>query len=202
MIGTSTPPGALGLGDPIHPDRCNDYVAAVVRSDPERFIGFASMNHAYRGVDAAVEELRRAVTELGLAGVKLYPIYPHWAANSRPGVPPYQTAQELGIPVIEPPADRRGSTRSSSSAVRRCSTTSAAIPRPARDHRALRAAVESTRRCSCSRSTRTSTPSSRSDATLTRRDLFLLLSALRADRSSRWRSCSSAPTTRGSSTTP
>ena len=34
---------------------------------PRTFIGFASVNPAYRGVGAAVEELCRAVTELGLA---------------------------------------------------------------------------------------------------------------------------------------
>ena len=50
LIGTVDATGLLGLEGPKHPDRCNDYVAAVVRSDPERFIGFASVNPAYRGV--------------------------------------------------------------------------------------------------------------------------------------------------------
>jgi predicted TIM-barrel fold metal-dependent hydrolase len=93
----------------MHPDRCNDYVAAVVRSDAERFIGFASVNPAYQGVDAAVAELRRAVTELGLAGVKLYPMYQHWAVNDPElGFPIYEAAQELGIPVM---IHQAGSTR-------------------------------------------------------------------------------------------
>ena len=60
---------------PPHPDKCNDYIAAVVRSAPERFIGFASVNPKYQGTRRAVEELERAVTELGLVGVKLYPMY-------------------------------------------------------------------------------------------------------------------------------
>ena len=67
------------------------------------------MNPAYRGVDAAVEELRRAVTELGLAGVKLYPMYQHWAVNDPElGFPIYEAAQELGIPVM---IHQAGSTR-------------------------------------------------------------------------------------------
>jgi predicted TIM-barrel fold metal-dependent hydrolase len=109
LIGTVDTTGELALGDPMHPDRCNDYVAAVVRSDAERFIGFASVNPAYQGVGAAVEELRRAVTELGLAGVKLYPMYQHWAVNDPElGFPIYQTAQDLGIPVM---IHQAGSTR-------------------------------------------------------------------------------------------
>jgi predicted TIM-barrel fold metal-dependent hydrolase len=109
LIGTVDTTGALGLGEPRHPDRCNEYVAAVVRSDPDRFVGFASVNPAYRGVDAAVEELRRAVTELGLSGVKLYPMYQHWAANDPElGFPIYEAAQDLGIPVM---IHQAGSTR-------------------------------------------------------------------------------------------
>jgi predicted TIM-barrel fold metal-dependent hydrolase len=109
LIGTVDSTGELGLGDPMHPDRCNDYVAAVVRSDPEHFIGFASVNPAYQGVGAAVEELRRAVTELGLSGVKLYPMYQHWAVNDPElGFPIYDAAQDLGIPVM---IHQAGSTR-------------------------------------------------------------------------------------------
>ena len=109
LIGTVDPTGLLGLEGPSHPDRCNDVIAAVVRSDPDRFIGFASVNPAYRGVEAAVEELDRAVTELGLAGLKLYPMYQHWAANDPDlAFPIYAKAQELGIPVM---IHQAGSTR-------------------------------------------------------------------------------------------
>lgn len=109
LIGTVDTTGALGLGDPMHPERCNDYVAAVVRSDPEHFIGFASVNPAYEGPRAAVAELERAARELGLAGVKLYPMYQHWAANDRDlAFPIYRAAQDLGIPVM---IHQAGSTR-------------------------------------------------------------------------------------------
>jgi len=109
LIGTVDATDLLGLEGPKHPDRCNDTIAAVVRSDPDWFIGFASVNPAYRGVDAAVDELERAVTELGLAGLKLYPMYQHWAANDpQLAFPIYAKAQELGIPVM---IHQAGSTR-------------------------------------------------------------------------------------------
>ncbi len=109
LIGTVDATGLLDLEGPKHPDRCNDTIAAVVRSDPGRFIGFASVNPAYRGVGAAVDELERAVTELGLTGLKLYPMYQHWAANDPElAFPIYAKAQELGIPVM---IHQAGSTR-------------------------------------------------------------------------------------------
>jgi predicted TIM-barrel fold metal-dependent hydrolase len=109
LIGTVDTSGALGVPGPPHPDKCNDYIAAVVRSSPERFIGFASVNPMYQGTDAAVEELERAVSELGLTGVKLYPMYQHWAANDpKVAFPIYAKADELGIPVM---IHQAGSTR-------------------------------------------------------------------------------------------
>lgn len=109
LIGTVDPSNILGLDGPATPDRCNDTIAAVVRTDPDRFIGFASVNPAYRGVEAAVDELERAVTELGLAGLKLYPMYQHWAVNDPDlAFPIFAKAQELGIPVM---IHQAGSTR-------------------------------------------------------------------------------------------
>lgn len=109
LIGTVDTTGLLAVEGPMHPDRCNDYVAAVVRSDPDRFIGFASVNPVYQGSAAAVEELERAVLELGLSGVKLYPMYQHWAANDPElAFPIYERAQALGIPVM---IHQAGSTR-------------------------------------------------------------------------------------------
>jgi predicted TIM-barrel fold metal-dependent hydrolase len=109
LLGTVDPTGMLGLEGKPHPDKGNDYVAAVVRADPERFIGFASVNPSYRGLSAALEELERAVRDLRLAGLKLYPMYQHWAAND-PDVafPIYEKAQVLGIPVM---IHQAGSTR-------------------------------------------------------------------------------------------
>jgi predicted TIM-barrel fold metal-dependent hydrolase len=109
LIGTVDTTGALGVDGPMHPDLCNDYIAAVVRTQPDRFIGFGSVNPLYRGPQEAVVELERAVVELGLTGVKLYPMYQHWAANDREvAFPIYAKAQELGIPVM---IHQAGSTR-------------------------------------------------------------------------------------------
>jgi predicted TIM-barrel fold metal-dependent hydrolase len=109
LIGTVDTTGILGLEGQTSPDRCNDYVAAVVRSDPQRFIGFASVNPAYAGTAAAVAELDRAVIELDLSGLKLYPMYQHWTANDPDlAFPVYERAQELGIPVM---IHQAGSTR-------------------------------------------------------------------------------------------
>lgn len=109
LIGTVDTSGRLGVPGTPDPEKCNDYIAAVVRSDPAHFIGFASVNPAFKGPAAAVTELRRAVTELGLAGLKLYPMYQHWAANDRElAFPVYAAAAELGIPVM---IHQAGSTR-------------------------------------------------------------------------------------------
>jgi predicted TIM-barrel fold metal-dependent hydrolase len=109
LIGTVDTSGQLGVPGPPDPEKCNDYIAAVVRADPGLFIGFASVNPAFRGPAAAVAELERAVTELGLAGVKLYPMYQHWAANDRDlAFPVYRKAADLGIPVM---IHQAGSTR-------------------------------------------------------------------------------------------
>ena len=109
LIGTVDVDGMLGVPGPPHPDKCNDYIAAVVREDPGRFIGFASVNPAYQGPQAAVAELERAVTGLGCTGLKLYPMYQHWAANDRDlAFPVYRKASELGIPVM---IHQAGSTR-------------------------------------------------------------------------------------------
>jgi predicted TIM-barrel fold metal-dependent hydrolase len=109
LIGTVDPTGLLGLDGPKNPERCNDAIAGVVRADPDRFIGFASVNPAYEGVDAAVAELTRAITQLGLSGLKLYPMYQHWAANdTQLAFPIYAAAEELGIPVM---IHQAGSTR-------------------------------------------------------------------------------------------
>jgi len=109
LIGTVDTEGSLGVEGPPDPEKCNDYLAACVRADPEHLIGFASVNPAYRGPQAAVEELERSVVELDLSGVKLYPMYQHWLANDPEiAFPVYAKAQELQIPVM---IHQAGSTR-------------------------------------------------------------------------------------------
>jgi predicted TIM-barrel fold metal-dependent hydrolase len=109
LIGTVDTGEILGVDGPPDPEKCNDYIAAVVQTDPGHFIGFASVNPAFKGAAAAVAELERAIVELGLTGLKLYPMYQHWAANDRDlAFPIYRKAAELGIPVM---IHQAGSTR-------------------------------------------------------------------------------------------
>jgi len=178
LVGTVDPTDLLGIDGPKNPERCNDAIAGVVRADPERFIGFASVNPAYEGVEAAVAELKRAVTELGLSGLKLYPMYQHWAANDpQLAFPIYAAADELGIPVM---IHQAGSTRIDAKLE---------LGRPAmlddigREFRDLRVIVA---HCGIpwvdealfllTKHPNFSTELSYLIATLTRRDLFLLLS--------------------------
>src|SRR5260370_42341405 len=101
LIGTVDTGGVIGVDGPPDPEKCNDYIAAVVDADPAHFIGFASGNPAHRGPAAAVAGLERAIMGLGLAGVKLYPMYQHWAANDRDlAFPISRKAPHLDIPVV------------------------------------------------------------------------------------------------------
>ncbi len=76
----------------------NDYVAEVVRQYPDVFIGFASVD-PWKG-RLALHELERAVTQLGLRGLKLHPITQAFFPNDERFYPLYALAQDLGIPVM------------------------------------------------------------------------------------------------------
>ena len=109
LIGTVDVFDITGVGGDPHPERCNEYLAGCVRMRPDELIGFASVNPTYRGVRKAVEELERAVTEYGLQGLKLYPMYQHWSPADRDvAFPIFEAAQALGIPVM---IHQAGSTR-------------------------------------------------------------------------------------------
>lgn len=109
LIGTVDNAGLTDVAGPPHPERCNDYIAACVRQAPERLVGFASVNPLYQGPERAVAELERAVTELGLSGVKLYPMYQGWSpADREVAFPVFAKAADLGVPVM---VHQAGSTR-------------------------------------------------------------------------------------------
>ena len=82
-------------GDPAD---SNDYVAGIVKAHPEQFMGFATVD-PWKG-EAAVAELERAVTELGLRGLKLHPIHQAFFPDDRRIYPLYEKCAELGVPVI------------------------------------------------------------------------------------------------------
>lgn len=84
-----------GMG---RPPVTNDYVAECVARHPDTFVGFASVD-PWKG-KAAVAELRRAVTDLGLRGLKLHPGCQLFAPDDRRFYDLYDTAAELGVPVL------------------------------------------------------------------------------------------------------
>lgn len=76
----------------------NDYVAELVNAHPEQFIGFATVDPWKE--DHAVAELERAVTELGLKGLKLHPIHQAFFPDDTRFYPLYEKCVELEIPVL------------------------------------------------------------------------------------------------------
>ena len=76
----------------------NDYVAETVAAYPDVLLGFASVDP--RKGDAAVVELERAVTEMGLRGLKLHPIHQAFFPDDPKFTPLFAKAEELGIPVL------------------------------------------------------------------------------------------------------
>jgi hypothetical protein len=99
--GLYDPYGYTKVPGPPSIDKANDYIADLVQSYPEKFIGFCAVNPKYRGVGAAVKELERSILELGLTGLKLYPCYDHYSPDDRElAFPIFQKAEELKIPVM------------------------------------------------------------------------------------------------------
>lgn len=82
---------AVVLGGP------NEYTAEYVGKHPEKLIGFAWMNPLDKG---APEYVRYCVEELGLKGLKMYPIVMHFFPNDEKVYPVYEVAQELNVPVM------------------------------------------------------------------------------------------------------
>jgi predicted TIM-barrel fold metal-dependent hydrolase len=76
----------------------NDYVASVARQYPDQFIGFASVD-PWKGT-WAVQELERAVKELGLRGLKLHPTTQAFYPNDPRFYPLWAKCVELKIPII------------------------------------------------------------------------------------------------------
>ena len=74
----------------------NDEVAAFVGRYPDRFVGIASVD-LHRPLDA-VRELRRAVRELGLRGLRILPWLWNLPPDDRRYYPLYLECVELGIP--------------------------------------------------------------------------------------------------------
>jgi len=75
----------------------NDYVAECVKKYPDKFAGICCVDPTE---EDAVSELERCVTELGMIGLKLLPVYQHFYPHEERYFPIYEKAQQLGIPVL------------------------------------------------------------------------------------------------------
>jgi uncharacterized protein len=71
----------------------NRQIAKIVASNPQRFIGFASL-HAQRDAGRVHELVREAVTKLGLRGLKVH------AYDAPPTREVCEAAQRFGIPML------------------------------------------------------------------------------------------------------
>lgn len=75
----------------------NEFVAGLCQKNADRLIGFASVDiHD----ENCPEILEKAITELGLKGLKLHPPLQNFFPNERKVWPLYRKASELGIPVV------------------------------------------------------------------------------------------------------
>jgi hypothetical protein len=75
----------------------NDEIAAFVREHAPRFIGFLSVHPAD---PACLDEIERAVFDLGLRGIKLGPNYQHFDPLSAEAFRVYRRAEELRLPIL------------------------------------------------------------------------------------------------------
>jgi uncharacterized protein len=76
----------------------NDTIAEYARRHPDQVVGFASVNPAESG---ACAELERAVTKLGLRGLKLGPIYQDFDPRDRAkAYPVYEICAHYKIPIM------------------------------------------------------------------------------------------------------
>ncbi|MBL1099177.1 amidohydrolase family protein [Streptomyces coffeae] len=75
----------------------NEFVAELCARHPERLTGFVSVD---AGTPGAAARLRHAITGLGLRGLKTAPCYLHMSPADRRWYDVYETALELGIPVL------------------------------------------------------------------------------------------------------
>lgn len=76
----------------------NDYVAEYVKRDPNRLIGFMSVDPNDLN---SVYELERCKNDLGLKGIKLGPMYQDFNPLDREkAYPIYQKAQDLKLPIL------------------------------------------------------------------------------------------------------
>jgi predicted TIM-barrel fold metal-dependent hydrolase len=87
---------AVVFGLAVADHTCNDEVAAFVRTRPEKYIGFMSVNPL---LPDAPQEVERCVG-LGLRGIKLGPIYQGYHPHDGRAYRIYHMADRYGLPIL------------------------------------------------------------------------------------------------------
>lgn len=85
----------------------NDHVARCVNERPDRFIGLGTL--PMQSPDLAVDELKRCVNELGLAGVQIGSHINEWTLDDKRLFPIFKAAEEVGAAIFIHPWDMMGS---------------------------------------------------------------------------------------------
>lgn len=84
----------------------NDHLASVVRAYPTRFIGLGTV--PLQDPELAIEEMRRCVLELGLAGIEIGSHINNWNLNAPELFPFFQEAEKIGAAIFVHPWDMMG----------------------------------------------------------------------------------------------
>ncbi|MFN9751771.1 MAG: amidohydrolase family protein [Planctomycetota bacterium] len=87
----------------------NDHLAEVCREHPRRFVGLGTV--PLQDPELAIEELRRCIRELGLAGVQIGSHVNAWNLSAPELFPFFAACEELGAAVFVHPWDMVGKER-------------------------------------------------------------------------------------------
>ncbi|HNC46507.1 MAG TPA: amidohydrolase family protein [Acidobacteriota bacterium] len=87
----------------------NDHLAELVNRWPDRFVGLGTL--PLQAPDLAIQELKRCVQELGLAGVEIGSHVNDWNLDQPELFPVFQAAAKLGASVFVHPWDMVGRER-------------------------------------------------------------------------------------------
>lgn len=87
---------------PSQVEAINDYISGMVKSDPDRLIGFGAMHRDYDEYDKEIERIR----SLGLSGIKLHTDFQGFKADDDKMFKIYEKFAAAGLPVLFHVGDR------------------------------------------------------------------------------------------------
>jgi len=85
----------------------NNHIATVVSENPKRFVGLGTL--PMQAPNLAIQELRRCINDLGLAGVQIGSHVNDWNLDSPELFPIFQEAERLGACIFVHPWEMMGS---------------------------------------------------------------------------------------------